>query len=53
MITVRVIELAKLVEQLRQAGVKVSLDEQAQAKSRFARLNDQQGNPLALWEPKC
>lgn len=53
MITVRVSDLAKLVEQLRKAGVKVSLDEQARPKGRFARLDDQEGNPLELWEPKC
>ena len=52
MINFRVNDLSKLVEQLRKAGVEVSLDEEEHPNGRFARLHDPEGNPIELWEPK-
>ena len=52
MINFRVRDLNKIVEQLREAGIEVSLEEQELPNGRFARLHDPEGNPIELWEPK-
>lgn len=52
MINFRVSDIFRMVEQLRDAGVDVSLDEQEHPNGRFARLHDPEGNPIELWEPK-
>lgn len=52
MINFRVRDLAKIVAQLRQAGVEVSTDHQEMPMGKFARLHDPEGNPIELWEPR-
>jgi len=52
MINFRVHDLSKMVEQLSQAGVDVSMDEQEYPNGKFARLKDPESNPIELWEPK-
>ncbi len=50
MINFRVSDLAKMVAQLREAGIDI-IDEQELPNGRFARLHDPEGNPIELWEP--
>ena len=52
MINFRVNNLSKMVEQLREAGIDVIIDEQEYPNGKFARLHDPEGNPIELWEPK-
>ncbi|MBT8083672.1 MAG: VOC family protein [Pseudomonadales bacterium] len=52
MINFRVGNLLKMVEQLRNAGIDVTIDEQEYPNGKFARLHDPEGNPVELWEPK-
>jgi catechol 2,3-dioxygenase-like lactoylglutathione lyase family enzyme len=52
MINFRVKNLEAMVEQLRAAGIDVSLDPETYPNGRFARLHDPEGNPIELWEPK-
>lgn len=52
MINFRVHDLSKIVEQLRKAGVDVSMDDQELPNGKFATLHDPEGNPIELWEPK-
>ena len=52
MINFRVRDLSRMVEQLRNSGIEVSLDEEELPNGRFARLHDPEGNPIELWEPK-
>ena len=51
MINFRVRDLAKMVAQLRAAGVTVKVDDTPYPNGRFAHLNDPDGNPIELWEP--
>ena len=51
MINFRVNDLSKIVEQLREEGIEVHLDNEDHSTGRFARLNDPDGNPIELWEP--
>jgi glyoxylase I family protein len=52
MINFRARNLDALVEQLRAAGVEVTVDPEAYPNGRFARLRDPEENPIELWEPK-
>ena len=52
MINFRVRDLDAMVAQLQRAGVVVKVDSQAYPNGRFARLEDPEGNPIELWEPK-
>ncbi len=52
MINFRVNDLDKMVAQLRAAGINVEVDPEPYPNGRFARLNDPEGNPIQLWEPK-
>ncbi len=52
MINFRVDNLDALVDQLRQQGIDVEVDDNEQPNGRFARLYDPEGNPIELWEPK-
>ena len=52
MINFRVRDLDAMVEQLRAAGIKVTVDREKYPNGRFARLHDPEGNPIELWEPK-
>lgn len=51
MINFRVRDLDAMIEQLTKAGVEVSGAE-SYPNGRFARLQDPEGNPIELWEPK-
>jgi glyoxylase I family protein len=52
MINFRVRDLAAMVAQLRANGITVKVDTTAYPNGRFARLQDPEGNPIELWEPK-
>jgi len=52
MINLRVRGLDALVQQLRAAKIDVSVDPETYPNGRFARLQDPEGNPIELWEPK-
>jgi predicted enzyme related to lactoylglutathione lyase len=52
MINFRVRDLDAMVAQLTGAGIAVDVDRQAYPNGRFARLQDPEGNPIQLWEPK-
>lgn len=52
MINFRVGNLDAMVEQLRAARIEVSVDAEIYPNGRFARLQDPEGNPIQLWEPK-
>ena len=48
----RVVDLQKMVEQLRANGSEVTVDEgNPYPNGSFANLNDPEGNPIQLWEP--
>jgi predicted enzyme related to lactoylglutathione lyase len=42
-----------MITQLRAEGTEVTLDPEIYPNDRFARLNDPEGNPIELWEPKA
>ena len=52
MLNFRVRNLDAIVAQLRRADIKVDVDSQTYPNGRFARLEDPEGNPIQLWEPK-
>jgi glyoxylase I family protein len=52
MLNFRVRNLDAMVAQLRRADIKVDVDPQMYPNGRFARLEDPEGNPIQLWEPK-
>jgi glyoxylase I family protein len=52
MVNFRVHDLDAMVAQLRSSGVSVEVDPQRYPNGRFARLNDPEGNPIALWQPE-
>jgi glyoxylase I family protein len=52
MFNFRVRDLDAMVAQLKRAGIVVEVDAQAYPNGRFARLDDPEGNPVQLWEPK-
>ena len=52
MINFRVNDLEAMVAQLRAAKIDVSVDPETYPNGRFARLQDPEGNPIELWEPK-
>lgn len=51
MINFRVRDMDAMVAQLQSAGIKVEINPDVSF-GRFARLNDPEGNPIELWEPK-
>ena len=51
MVNFRVYSLDAMVEQLRAAGITVTIDPEEYPNGRFARLHDPEGNPIELWEP--
>jgi predicted enzyme related to lactoylglutathione lyase len=53
MINFRVANLDRMIAQLRSRGIEVALDPEVYPNGRFARLNDPEGNPIELWEPKA
>ena len=52
MINFRVANLDRMITRLRAKGIEVTLDPEIYPNGRFARLNDPEGNPIELWEPK-
>lgn len=52
MINFRVGDLDAMVAQLTGAGIAVEVDQQEYPNGRFAKLDDPEGNPIQLWEPK-
>jgi predicted enzyme related to lactoylglutathione lyase len=52
MLNFRVRDLAAMVKQLRGAGIVVDVDDQEYPNGLFARLDDPEGNPIQLWEPR-
>jgi catechol 2,3-dioxygenase-like lactoylglutathione lyase family enzyme len=52
MLNFRVRNLDAMVAQLRRADIKVDVDPETYPNGRFARLEDPEGNPIQLWEPK-
>jgi predicted enzyme related to lactoylglutathione lyase len=52
MINFRVRDLDAMVAQLRGAGIEVKIDAEPYPNGRFARLEDPEGNPIELWEPR-
>jgi glyoxylase I family protein len=52
MVNFRVRDLAAIVAQLRTAGVEVQVDPEVYPNGSFARLQDPEGNPIELWEPR-
>ena len=52
MINFRVRDLAAMVRQLRDANIAVEIDPQEYPNGVFARVNDPEGNPVQLWEPR-
>ncbi len=51
MLNFRVRDLTAMVDQLRAAGIVVTIDPGPYPFGRFARLTDPEGNPIELWEP--
>ena len=52
MINFRVRDLDAMAAQLRSAGIDVALDKTEYPNGRFARLQDPEGNPIQLWQPR-
>jgi glyoxylase I family protein len=52
MVNFRVQDLEAMVGQLRAANIEVSVNPETCPNGRFARLQDPEGNPIELWEPK-
>jgi glyoxylase I family protein len=53
MINFRVANLDRMITRLRAKGIEVTLNPEVYPNGRFARLNDPEGNPIELWEPKA
>ena len=51
MVNFRVHDIAKIVAQLRAAGIEVKDPESYPGVGSFARLHDPEGNPIELWQP--
>ena len=52
MVNFRVRDLAAMAQQLRAAGIGVEVDAEEYPNGVFARLQDPEGNPIQLWEPR-
>ncbi|MEY2407621.1 MAG: hypothetical protein QOF48_291 [Verrucomicrobiota bacterium] len=52
MINFRVRNLDAMTQQLRTRGIDVRVDPEVYPNGRFGRLQDPEGNPIELWEPK-
>ena len=52
MLNFRVPSLAAMITQLEAAGVEVEVDPQEHPNGIFARFQDPEGNPVAIWQPK-
>ena len=52
MLNFRVASLARMVAQLQAAGIAVEIDPVEHPNGVFARFQDPEGNPVAIWQPK-
>jgi len=52
MLNFRVASLTAMVAQLQSAGIAVKIDPVEHPNGVFARLQDPEGNPIAIWQPK-
>ena len=52
MVNFRVKNLDAMVTQLRASGIAVRVEPQTEPNGRFAHLQDPEGNPIELWEPR-
>src|ERR1700721_356295 len=52
MLNFRVRDLDKMAAQLQAAGIEAKIDPKSYPYGRFARLQDPEGNPIELWQPK-
>jgi glyoxylase I family protein len=52
MLNFRVNNLDAMIAQLRKAGIGVKVDPQTYPNGRFALMQDPEGNPIQLWQPK-
>lgn len=52
MMNFRVADWGAMTEQLRSRGIDVTVASEDYPMGRFARLNDPEGNPIELWEPR-
>jgi predicted enzyme related to lactoylglutathione lyase len=52
MLNFRVVNLEAMVKQLRAANIPVEVDPEEYPNGWFARLEDPEGNPIQLWQPK-
>jgi predicted enzyme related to lactoylglutathione lyase len=52
MLNFRVADLTAMIAQLRAAGVAVEIDPKLYPNGSFARLQDPEGNPIAIWQPR-
>ncbi|WP_298493780.1 VOC family protein [uncultured Maritimibacter sp.] len=52
MLNFRVADLSEAVAELTQAGIAVEVDPEVYPNGVFARLDDPEGNPIQLWEPR-
>ena len=50
-INFRVANLGRMVEQLRAAGIEVTIDPETYPNGRFATLHDPERNRIELWQP--
>ncbi|CAA9552403.1 MAG: hypothetical protein AVDCRST_MAG87-965 [uncultured Thermomicrobiales bacterium] len=53
MINFRVRDLDAMVDQLRRAGIVVTIDPNEYPNGRFATTADPEGNPIQLWQPNA
>lgn len=51
-LNLRVADLDAMVAQLRAAGIEVEVDPEEYPNGVFASLDDPDGNPIQLWEPR-
>ncbi len=52
MLNFRVASLARMVAQLQAAGIAIEIDPVEHPNGVFARFQDPEGNPVAIWQPK-
>ena len=51
MVNFRVVNLTSLIEEMRQAGVEITMEIETYEYGKFAHVMDPEGNKIELWEP--
>lgn len=51
MINFRVVNLEKLIDQLRASGIEITMEIETYEYGKFAHIMDPEGNKIELWEP--